>query len=390
MRTAIVVLSHAGLALARRLRDAWPEHEATVLGPSCIVGACGGPAQAAAEAAPEGMPPGVFATAEPGVLGWVGPLRRVFPALWERYEAIVAIMALGIVVRLAGPLARDKRTDPAVVVVDDAGRFAVSVLGGHGADANRLATRVGAVLGSLPVVTTASEAHALPAVDRIGRELGWAIERAENLTRVAAAVVRGGTVAVWQDAGTPDWWRPFGPWPEHFVRLESWDDLAALSTEALLVISDRAVPDGLPAEAGRTLVYRPPTLVAGIGCRRGVSRETIADWIERVFSAQGLALASLAAVATVTLKVDEPGLLAFATARGVPLVAFPPVQLEAQPGIERPSERVRAKIGIAAVAEPAALRASGAGRLLVPKQKGPGVTVAVARRPPAGAAGTGA
>lgn len=383
MKTAILVLSNAGLALARRLRDAWPGEDVDVLGPSCVVGACGGPA---AEASPDGMPPGVFATAEPGVFGWVGPLRRVLPEVWERYEAIVAIMALGIVVRLAGPLARDKRTDPAVVVVDDAGRFAVSVLGGHGADANGLARRVGAVLGALPVITTASEAHALPPVDRIGRELGWTIERAKNLTRVAAAVVRGETVAVWQDAGAPDWWRPFGPWPEHFVRLDSWDQLAGLSPEALLVISDRAVPEGLPAD--RTLVYRPPTLVAGIGCRRGVAWETIAEWVERVFSAQGLALASLAAVATVTLKVDEPGLLAFAAGRGVPLVAFPPEQLDAQPGIERPSERVRSKIGIAAVAEPAALRAAGAGRLLVPKQKGPGVTVAVARRPLAGGDGT--
>jgi cobalt-precorrin 5A hydrolase len=86
-------------------------------------------------------------------------------------------------------------------------------------------------------------------------------------------------------------------------------------------------------------------------------------------------------VATVTLKADEPGLIAFAAARGLPLIAFPPEQLAGLPGIERPSERVRSKIGIAAVAEPAALRAAGAARLLVPKQTGPGVTVALARRP---------
>ena len=121
--------------------------------------------------------------------------------------------------------------------------------------------------------------------------------------------------------------------------------------------------------------------MVGIGCRRGTALETIDAWVEKVFAEHGLARKSLAAVATVTFKVDEPGLLAFASERGVPLVAFPPEQLADQAGIETPSERVRSKIGIAAVAEPAALRAAGAARLLVPKQKGPGVTLAVARRP---------
>ena len=320
-----------------------------------------------------------FPTEEPGVDGWVGPLRKVFPTIWGEFDAIVGVMALGIVVRLAGSLATDKRSDPAVVVVDDAGRFAVSVLGGHGAGANELARAVARVLGATPVITTASEARGLPAVDLVGRDLGWKIERAENLTRVAAAVVRGETVAVWQDAGSPDWWRPFGPWPETFVKIPTWDDLATIEPAAVLVISDRVVPeDRLPID--RTVVYRPPTLVAGVGCKRGTTREAIEGWVAAVFASHGLAPGSLSAVATVTLKADEPGLIAFAASRGVPLVAFPPECLETQAGVETPSERVRSKIGIAAVSEPAALRAAGASKLLVTKQIGPGVTVAVARR----------
>ncbi|SIO45812.1 cobalt-precorrin 5A acetaldehyde-lyase [Singulisphaera sp. GP187] len=378
MSTAILILTREGLALARRLRDACPEGIA-IFGPSCVVGACGGSVSRADEAIAIGDTAPLFATAEPGVFGWLGPLRLVFPTIWERHDSIVAVMALGIVVRLAGPLARDKRLDPAVVVVDDAGRFAISVLGGHGAGANALTRRVAEVLGAQPVVTTASEARGLPAVDQVGRDQGWTIERTENLTRVAAAVVRHETVAVWQDAGSLDWWRPFGPWPSHFHRLRSWDELPGLRASALLVISDRLEPENLPEE--QTLVYRPPTLVAGIGCRRGVSLETIAAWTESVLTAHGLAAGSLAALATVTLKVDEPGLLAFAAVRQLPLVAFPPAQLADQPGIETPSERVRSKIGIPAVAEPSALRASGASRLLVTKQKGPGVTVALARKP---------
>ncbi|MDB5353030.1 MAG: cobalamin biosynthesis protein CbiG [Planctomycetota bacterium] len=375
MKTAILVLSQSGLNLARGLRasPAWPE--TVVFGPSCVVGRCGGGPVG------DGQSPSnlskTFPSGEPGVFGWIGPLRLVVPEVWREYDAIVAVMALGIVVRLIGPLAADKRRDPAVVVVDDAGRFAIPVLGGHGAGANDLARRVADLLGATPVITTASDAQGLPAVDEIGRDRGWRIERIENLTRVAAAVVRRQTVAVYQDSGGRDWWLRFGPWPEHFVRVESWDEIARLDPTAVLVISDRIEPVSLPD--GRTLVYRPRTLVAGIGCKRGTTCETIAAHVEATFAAEGLAIGSLAAVATVTLKADEPGLIAFARSRGVPFLAYPPEELVDVPGIETPSERVRSKIGIPAVSEPAALRASGATVLLVTKTKGPGVTVAVAR-----------
>jgi len=170
MKTAVLVLTANGLALARRLAAEWPD-QATILGPSCVVGACGGPGPRV-ESAVEDRPPRIFETGEPGVLGWLGPLRLAFPAIWEEYDAIVAVMALGIVVRLAGPLALDKRRDPAVVIVDDAGRFAISMLGGHAARANELTYAVARTLGATPVVTTASKAHALPAVGEIGRDLG--------------------------------------------------------------------------------------------------------------------------------------------------------------------------------------------------------------------------
>lgn len=355
MRSAILVLTPSGLDLARRLRSALPG-EPAIFGPACAFGAI----------------------AEPGFQGWHGPLREFLPTIWPEHDAIIAIMALGIVVRLIGPLARDKRHDPAVIAVDDAGRFVVSVLGGHGAGANELTGTIAGAIGAIPVITTASDARNLPAVDRIGHAWGWRIERTENLNRVAAAVVRGRRVAVFQDAGVPDWWREFGPWPDHFIQLAALELWPRVNPEALLVISDRIEPPDLPAD--RLIVYRPPTLVAGIGCKRGVDQRTITTWIEHVFARSGHALGSLAALATVSLKADEPGLIAAAKSFKIPLIAYPPQNLDGVPGIETPSARVREKIGIAAVAEPAALRASGAGRLLVAKQIGPGVTLAIARR----------
>jgi cobalt-precorrin 5A hydrolase len=371
MKTAFLVLTPGGLGLARRYREARPEGLA-ILGPPEVVGPM-------AEA--PGPVGSTFGVAEPGVFGWSGSLRSLVPALWSEFDAIIAVMALGIVVRLLGPLASDKRRDPAVVVLDDSGRFAISVLGGHPAGANDLAEDLAVILGAQAVVTTASDAGGLPAVDQIGREDGWIIERAENLTRVAAAVVRRQRVAVWQEEGRVDWWRRFGDWPDHFHRVDSPEALQAVEPEAVLFISDRDAPEGLPE--GRSLIYRPPTLVAGIGCKRGTPREVIEAWVGSVMAEHRLSPFSLAAVATVMLKLDEPGLLDFARSRALPLVAFPSEQISDHPGIETPSEQVRSKVGLAAVAEPSALRASGATRLLVPKQKGPGVTLALARRPTA-------
>lgn len=376
MKTAVVVLTQAGLGLARRLRDQWPG-QVTVFGPSCVVATCAGPAEGLA-AASESILAGTFSTGEPGVYGWRGPLRRVLPQIWGECDALVAIMALGIVVRLVGPLARDKRSDPAVVVVDDAGQFAISVLGGHAARANELARAVAGRLGSQPVITTCTDVRGLPAPEQIAQRLNAAIERSENLTQVAASIARRERVAYWQDAGQPDWWSALGPWPETFIRLDDCRDWRASGATALLVVSDRTLADDLSPE--RVLVYRPQTLVAGVGCRRGATCATIAAWVEQVFALAGLALSCLACVATVTLKAREPGLLEFAATRQVPLIAFPPGELAELPGIERSSARVRSLIGIAAVSEPSALRAAGAERLLVAKQVGPGVTVAVARR----------
>lgn len=376
LRTAILVLSRDGLALARRLRDARGGGP-SIFGPSCVVGPCGGTGPADGRVSPA-LPRGAFATSEPGVFGWNGPLRAFWPGVREGFEAVVGVMALGIVVRIAGPLAGDKRTEPALVAVDEVGRFAIAVLGGHAGGANALAREVATALGATPVITTASDSRGLPAVDLIGRDRGWRIEQAENLTRAAAAVVRGEVVAVFQDAGSPDWWRDFGPWPASFVRLERVEDWRRQAPiGAALVISDRIEPPGLPPD--RTLVYRPRTLVAGVGCKRGTPREAIEAWVDEVFARAGLAIGSLAAVATVSLKADEPGLIAFAESRGVPLRAFPPEELVGVPGVERPSRRVLDRIGIPAVAEPAALVAAGTRTLLVPKQVGPGVTAAIAR-----------
>jgi cobalt-precorrin 5A hydrolase len=296
-----------------------------------------------------------------------GPMENAFRA----GRPLVCVMALGIVVRILGRLVTDKSVEAPVVVVDEAGRFAVSVMGGH-AGANDLAERVAAIIGAMPVITTASDVVGLPAVDLIGHSRGWRIECRDQLTEVAAAVVRGEPIAIYQDAGSADWWQEFGEWPTTFQRVQTWPQGC---WSALLAITDRHVP----ALIYPKVVYRPRTLVLGIGCRRGVSGAEIEALFQRVCAAHVFSPLSLGLVATVLLKAEEPGLLEFVQHHDVPLRVFSVEDLGAVP-VPTPSAKVQEKIGIAGVAEPAALLAAGTDRLLMPKFKGERVTMAVARR----------
>jgi cobalamin biosynthesis protein CbiG len=306
------------------------------------------------------------------VISVQGDARRGIQELFLSGRPLVCVMALGIVVRLLGPVARDKTAEPPVVVVDEAGHFAVSVLGGHLGGANELTREVAAALGAVPVITTASEALGLPALDLVGRGRGWKIEGHSQLTAVAAAAVRGEPVAVYQDAGAADWWQEFGAWPASFTRVESWPPG---SCAGALAISDRV----LAVPSCPVVVYRPPTLALGVGCRRGVPRAEIEALFQEVCAGHGLAPPSLGVVATASLKADEPGLREFAAAHGVPLRAFGLDELAAVGPLPTPSEAVRARVGVAGVAEPAAMLAAGTRTLLVPKQRGTRVTMAVAR-----------
>jgi cobalt-precorrin 5A hydrolase len=302
-------------------------------------------------------------------------VRQTLHDLFTSGRPLVCIMALGIVVRILGPLVRNKEDDPPVVVVDDAGRFAVSVLGGHVAGANQLAHDVGRAIGAWPIITTGSDALGVPAIDLIGRDWGWTVERKENLTRVAAAVIAGKSIGVYQEAGRQDWWQAFGEWPKSFQRIQTWPPQGHWA--GLLAITDRWLPD---ANRWPVVVYRPSTLVLGMGCRRGVPADEIEALFQYVCQSRGFSPLSLWAVATADIKADEPGLREFVEEHGVGLRCFSIAELASMAGLPTPSEKVWAKIGTRGVAEPAAMLAAGTSRLLMSKYRGQRITMALARR----------
>jgi precorrin-3B C17-methyltransferase len=217
------------------------------------------------------------------------PAKEAVRDVFRRYRYLVLVMAAGIAVRLIAPELRDKHQDPAVVVVDDAGSFSVSLLSGHEGGANQLARKVASRLGAHPVVTTASE-------------------------------------------------------------------------------------------VSETIMYRPKSLVVGIGCNRGTPCAEIEAAVSRVFSEHGLSIKSIRNIATITLKKNETGLLEFARKYSLPIAYFDKEALSKTKFPSSPSAAVLKHVGTPAVSESAALLSSGSSSLVVPKVSyNRTVTIAVAR-----------
>lgn len=291
--------------------------------------------------------------------------------IWRKYEALVYLVPLEAVVRTIAPLLKDKQVDPAVIVVDDKASFAITVLSGRAGGTNELTAQIAASLGAQAVVTTASNVGQILPVDILGSELGWTIEQPENITRVSAAVVDGQPVAFVQEAGERNWWRHETPLPENIrqVPLEKARDY-----DHVLIVTDRLLDEGLTRKA---VVYRPKSLVLGIGCDRGAMADQLEEFVHATLASAGLSVASVRNVATVDLKQDEPGLVEFCARHNFELACYSSEQLE-RVTAPNPSTRVKEYVGTPGVSEPAAMLSSG-GELIVPKQKAPMMTLAVAR-----------
>ena len=291
---------------------------------------------------------------------------------WRTCDAVVSFLAVGATVRVLAPLLGHKTTDPAVVCVDESLAFAVAVLGGHHG-ANLLARRLTGVLGCTPVVTTASDQSNVAPLDSYGADLGFTVHNPELLAHVGAAVLSGEPVRL---DGAAGW--PLPPLPPN------------VSPEApagghRILVTDQAELDCMCHDGwfGGALVYRPKSLVVGVGSARGVSADEVAGLVDEALFAGELAAESVRCLATADLKADEEGILQAARERGWPVVTHPAAAL-ASVEVPNPSEVVRAEVGTPSVAEAAALLSSGGGALVVSKRKSANATVAIARLRPRG------
>jgi len=295
-------------------------------------------------------------------------LPSLMAEIFQARSAHVFIAACGLVVRAVAPHLRGKERDPAVVVLDQEGRYAVSLLSGHLGGANELARRVAALTGGAPVITTATDCLGLPSFDVIARDLGLAIGNLDAVKHVNTALISGERIIIFDPAGL----------------------LARV--EGLLAgrVDWAASPEDLPWDAPcllvdwrerglgpRHLALRPKVLAVGVGCRKGAGMADVLDVVRAALAAKRLSPLSVRVLASIEAKRGEPGILEAAAALGAKTVFFSARELGAA-SPPNPSAMVAKHMGVSSVCEAAAMIAAGTTRLLATKVKSGTATAAVA------------
>jgi cobalt-precorrin 5A hydrolase len=307
-----------------------------------------------------------------------GPLAPLLAEVYGQHDGFVFIMATGIVVRMVAEYIKDKRYDPAVVVMDIAGRFAISLVSGHLGGANALARRLGEITGATPVITTGTDVNETIAPDVIAMEIGGEVDDFDVMKKVSAALVDGDHTGVVDLTGV-DAPSLRGSLKSNVKMFPTLEALRDAPVAAGIVITNRQVDLG---GFGRrpVVLLRPKNLVVGVGCNRNTSADEIVAAIEATLGEHRLSRKSICSLATVDAKRDEVGLVEAATRLGLPLAFCDKATLNAVPDVPNASEAPMRFVGVQGVAEPAALAVSG-GRLVVEKVKSGNVTVAVAEQP---------
>lgn len=311
---------------------------------------------------------------------------------FNRYDALIFIGAMGICVRAIAPCVKNKYTDPAVVCVDSTGRHAISVLSGHIGGANELTNTIAGILGAEPVITTQSDLTGLWALDVLPRRFDWfPVINAEDSARLLAELaetkeekiracmnehinlfVSGQRMALLlevRDKGT-DWLE--ANLPPHVEVFYNLKDIKLSRFKLLLCVS----PHVPPVNHMPLICYLPKVLHVGIGLahQAGPTRKAV-EAIYKVLEEHNIMIPAIASISTIDAKRSEP--VVKSLKKNFPVRFYTAEEL-ARVDVPHPSKTVLKHMGTPSVSEAAALLSSGHTRLLIPKKKGENYTVAAA------------
>ena len=292
--------------------------------------------------------------------------------LFKNSNALICLFSLGAVIRLIAPHLKDKKTDPAVIVIDDKTNFVISVLSGHIGGANELTQEISEKLNALPVITTAADVNKTIAVDLVGREFGWRIDDETTVTKISAHMVNAEPIGVFQQTNDQKWYKQL---PKNVTIYNSLEELKKSNSKAHLIISDEIIDNELSQES---VIYRPQSLVIGIGLHWDTTKDTIKEGIEHCLKKFNLSSKSIAKLVSIKKPEDVQGLIDLGKEMQVPVEYVDREEL-AEIITPNPSTTVKAFEGTASVSEAAAIKVSK-GELIVEKQKfPPNLTIAIAR-----------
>lgn len=315
--------------------------------------------------------PEKFSNEEMKIKWYSEPTSKKIVELFQKNNALICIFSLGAVIRLISPYLKDKKTDPAIIVIDDKSNFVISVLSGHIGGANQLTNEIAEKLKAISVITTAADVNNTISVDLIGKEFDWKIDDDSSVTKISADMVNEEPIGVFQETGEKKW---FKEKPKNVSLYNSLEELIKSNSKSYLIITDKIIDD-LKKES---VIYRPPSLVIGIGLHWDTTKETIKEGIEDCMKKFNLSPKSIAKLVSIKKPQDVQGLIDLGIEMNIPVEYVNREDL-AEINAPNPSETVKKFEGTASVSEAAAIKISK-GKLIVEKQKfPPNLTIAIAR-----------
>ena len=346
---AIVAITKKGIEIAKRIRNVLSESEIYV--------------------------PEKFRDSDPSIIFFSESVTNRIGPLFHGYTSLICIFSLGAVIRLISPHLKDKKNDPAVIVIDDTAKFVISTLSGHLGGANELTLKVADILNSIPVITTAADVNKTIAIDLLGKKFNWVIDNFENVTKVSAMMVNEERIGVYQDTGEKNWWN-MDQLPKNVETVPIITGLLSKEYKGSIIITDKLVSN--KSLTDKSVIYRPKSLYVGIGLHWNTSKETIQNGIIKVLEENELSTKSIKAITSLDKGKRVVGLDEFCTENSLPLLLFSKTELN-EIDVPNPSDLVGKYEGTSSVSEASSLAASK-GILIVPKQKfPPDLTVAISR-----------
>ncbi|MBI3755177.1 MAG: cobalt-precorrin 5A hydrolase [Deltaproteobacteria bacterium] len=298
---------------------------------------------------------------------------------FSKYDGLIFIMAAGIVVRTIAPLLKNKAKDPAIVVMDEKGKYVISLLSGHLGGANNLAKDIAKTIGATPVITTATDVNNLPCIEDIAERFNLAIEDVKKIKSVNSAIVNGRVIAfIDEDAKRLQAIREF---VDSRIKGLKFYKYAAQTKRMMpaVIVSNKPAISHQPSAT--SLFLRPKDLVVGIGCDRGVKLKEVESAYLETLKKWDVSLLSVRNLASIDVKNNEKGLLGFAKKYRLKIDFYSKGELAEMPLPSGFSKFVMGKVGVGGVCEPAALKSAGTKKIWIKKQKLGRVTIAAAKVP---------
>lgn len=294
-----------------------------------------------------------------------GGIKMLLTNAWANYDGLIFISATGIAIRLINPFIENKTKDPAVIVVDDLGRYAISLLSGHIGGANDLANYIAEKLNALPIITTASDSRGIESIDLFAKTNDYYMEDMNSITTITSMMVNGKKIGFYSEGDKVIKYH-------NLVIIEDLNDLEEDIEGLILVTSNILNNINIP-----NTFLRPQNINIGIGCRKGIEGSRIIEALENSLNKVNLSWKSIKSVGTVEVKKDEAGIIEAAKFFNCPLKIFTVEDIKEVEDMFEKSQFVKDTIGVFSVSEPVAYLLGG--ELITRKLKHNGITISISK-----------